>query len=196
MPEELAGLTTADPASAPEGGEPAAGGVDIEKIRQDAIAAANAAFEERFKGLQRVVAEKDTVNQTLQRQLDEMKLSTLGDEEREAELARRSDQELERLRAEVELLRLAPEYGAEMPVFQRLLAAPDAKTQLDLIREVLAARSAAPANQQEPAGGNAPAPVDPNNPASSSPGTGVFVEGVPMTDDMAERLLRSVSRMR
>lgn len=191
MPEDLAGLETIDTASAPEGDEPAAGVPDIEKIRQEAIAAAEAAFEERFKGLQRVIAEKDSVNSQLQRQLDEQKLAALDEEDREAELARREQAEIEKLRAEVELLRLAPEYGAELPLFQRLLAAPDAKAQLDLIREIRAA--VAPA--KEPDKGNpAPPPVDPNNPISSQP-AGVY-EGVPMTEEMAERLLRSSSRMR
>lgn len=195
MPEDLAGLELIDPASAPNGDEPAAGGLDIEKIRQEAIAAATAAFEDRFKGLQGVIGKKDTEIQTLQRQLDEQKLAALDEEEREAELERREQAEIDRLRAENELLRLAPDYGTELPIFQRLLAAPDAKTQLDLLREVLA-RSTEPTKSPEPKVDNDPAPVDLNNPITAQPGGGVFIDGAPMSEEMAERLLRSASRLR
>lgn len=191
MPEELAGLENPE-ASSPEG--TADGAPDIEKIRQEAMAAAQAVAEERFKGFQRVIAEKDTALQQLQRQYEEARLATLSEEEREAETARRSDQELERLRAENELLKLMPDYPDELPVFQRLLAAPDAKTQLELLRELRKAQ-AAPAIT--PAGGsNEPPAVDSNNPANGNPGSGVFIEGAQMTEEMAERLLRSTSRLR
>lgn len=191
MPEDLAGLENTDTASASD--TPAAGAPDIEKIRQEAIAAAEAAFNERAKGFQRLIAERESALRETQRQLEEARLASLSDDEREAEVQRRSDQELERLRAENELLKLMPDYPDELPVFQRLLAAPDAKTQLELLRELRAPK--APANP--PAGGsNEPPPVDPNNPASGTPGGGVFIEGTPMTDDLAERLLNSVSRIR
>jgi hypothetical protein len=190
VPEDLAGLDNPE-ASALEG--TAEGAPDIEKIRQEAMAAATAAAEERFKGFQRVIAEKDTALQRLQREYEEAKLSVLSEEEREAELARRSDQELDRLRAENELLKLMPDYPDELPVFQRLLAAPDAKTQLELLRELRKPLTTA----NTPAGGsNEPPAVDSNNPASGNPGSGVSIEGAQMTEEMAERLLRSSSRLR
>lgn len=193
MPE-LAGQEIDDLASAPEGDEPANAGLDIEKIRQEAIAAATAAMEERFKGLQGVIAKKDDELRTLRSQYEQAQLAALGDEEREAELARREQAELDRLRAENELLRLAPEYGTELPIFQRLLSASTAKDQLDLLREVMAPK--APASEQ-PAGGNAAPPaVDPNNPPSPAPAGGFVVDGVAMTDDLADRILNSARRLR
>lgn len=189
MPEDLAGLDPNDPASA---SEPAAVAPDIEKIRQEAIAAAEAAFNERAKGFQRLIAERDTALRDAQRQLDESRLASLSDDEREVEVQRRNDVEIERLRAENELLKLMPDYPDELPVFQRLLAAPDAKTQLEMLRELRAPK--APANQ--PAGGSTEPPaVDPNNPASGSLGGGVY-EGAPMTAELADRLLNSASRLR
>ena len=172
---------------------PATEALDIEKIKQEAIAAASAAFEDRIKGFQRLMAERDNAITNLSRQLEEARLSTLGEEEREAELARREQAEVERLRAENELLKLMPDFPDELPLFQRLLAAPDAKTQLELIRELR--KAAAPANPAPVDPGLNPAPVDPNNPASDTLAGGVY-QGVAMDDDLAERLLRSTSRMR
>jgi hypothetical protein len=187
---DLADQTLLDTAPA---GAPAAEGADIENKIQEAIKAANAAVEERIKGFQTLLNQRDTNIRGLTEQLEQVRLSSLDEDERTAELERREQAELERLRAENELLRLGPEYSRELPLFQRLIAAPTAKDQLDLIRELMTPTT--PANLT-PAAGNAPAPVDPNNPASGTPGGGVFLEGAPMDDDLAERVLRSVSRMR
>lgn len=187
MPEDLAGLPS--DAASPEGAAPA--DADIEKLRQE-FQAAQAAFEDRFKGLQRVIGTKDQTITDLQRALDEAKLASLPDDERQAEVQRREASELDRLRAENELLRLMPDFPDELPIFQRLLGASDAKAQLELIRELR--KPAAPATGAPAAPATEPAAVDHNNPASTLP-SGPIVDGASMTDDLAERVLRSVTRL-
>lgn len=172
---------------------PAEGALDIEKIQADAIAAANAAFEERFKGLQRVIAEKDRQATDLQRQIDEARLAALPDDDRQAEIARREASEMERLRAENELLKLMPDYGDVFSDFQRLLSAQDARSQLEFIRELK--KPVTPATAAPATSANEPAPVDPNNPASSLPSGIVASDGAVLSDDIAERILRSASRL-
>lgn len=191
MPENLAGQDP-NPAAPASDETPVDGGLDIEKIRQEAHAAAQAAFDERAKGFQRLLAERDNALAEARRLLDDAKLASLSEDERDAEVQRRSESELERLRAENELLKLMPEYPDELPVFQRLLAAQDAKTQLDLIRELR--KPAAPANPAPAAPAADPAPVDPNNPANPQSAV-ISSDGVVMTDELAERLLRSAARM-
>lgn len=187
MTEDLAGLQT-DPTS--PAGTPDAGAADIEKIRQEAIAKANADAEERIKGFQRLIAERDTRERELTRQLEEQRIAALPDSDREMELARRRDQEVDRLRAENELLKLMPEFPDVFPDFQRLLAASDSKAQLEFLRKLKQPQASTPPTQAP-----APASVDPNNPAGIESGL-ILSDGTPMSADLAERVLRSASRLR
>jgi hypothetical protein len=71
MEEQLAvqGGVTSDSASAPAAPSP-----EIEKVREE--------FESRFKGLQRVIAEKDEVLSKAQAELKELKTAGLSEDER------------------------------------------------------------------------------------------------------------------
>lgn len=198
MPEGLAGQ---DPLAAPPAlGEPGTSAPDIESIKAEIAAQLQAQLDakmnERVAGFQRLVSERDTEIRTLRGQLEEARLSALPDDEREEEESRKREEEFERLRAENELLRLMPEYPDELPLFQKLISAPDAKTQLSIIRELRTPATPAPAPAASEEDGLEPAPVDPNNPPRSEAEGLVLSDGTVMTDDLADRLLKSVPRLR
>lgn len=182
--------------------EPADPSVDIERLVGQAVAkamtAAQAQFDERAKGFQRIVAGRDLELKALRQENEELKTAGLSDDERAQFYASKYEQENAELRKQLELTRLASEFGDELPLYEQLLSAQSARDQMEILRQIRAG-SQAPA--QAPAAASA-APstpavpeVDLNNPPRVTP-TDAFLlpDGTPLTEQMADQILRSVSR--
>lgn len=143
-----------DPSS---GGAPAespaapAGSVDFDKFKTDLLDSVNKANDERFQGWQKTLSKRDEKLSKLEQVLEELKASTLSESEREQLTARGEQQELAALRAQNEVLRLATEYPEEVSLYQRILEAPTAKDQVEILREFKAqlAEAAKPKGDQE-----------------------------------------------
>jgi hypothetical protein len=189
MPDQLA--TSAGAAAASP--EPGTVSPEIEKIKTELASAFTAQINERVGGLQRVIAGKDETIKALGKELEEFKTAGLSEDEREQLQSRQLREENERLQSQLELERLGKDYGAELPIFQELLAASSAKDQLEMLRKL---RTPAAPVEQAPAAPAAPAvpDVDPNNPMRSAPTGVVLPDGRLMTDELADQILRSVDR--
>ena len=190
MNDTLAG----QPAGGASASAPANGSIDIEAFE----ARLTAQFDERFKGLQRVIAQKDDLLTAVTEELNQFKTAGLSEEEREQLESDKLRAENQRLMAQIELNELAGKYGDEMSSFQRLLAAPTAEEQLEIMREFRASALAAAAP-------SAPAAtvvedemdipdVDFNRPIRTVTSGQQLADGTYMTDELADRLLGSVSR--
>lgn len=185
MPDPLAGQGGTD-ASADA---PVLTAADIEKIKAEMTAS----FEERFKGMQRLVAERDDLLAARAAELEELKTAGLSDEEREQLEESKKDREIATLRSQLELQALAGEYGSEMPYFERLLKAPTAEDQLKAMREF--AQSFAPKAPVTPAAGEPEIPeVDLNRPGRQPLDGVVLPDGTVMNDAIADQILASAGR--
>lgn len=154
-------------------------------------------FEDRIKGFQRLVDEKDRALREAQSRLTDLQMSGMSEDER-AELEWNSLQaKVDQLQAENALLSLASEYPEEMPVFKNLLNASSPKEQLEAIRALRAAVKPAASAPENPEGGEPEIPdVDPNNPLARPSSGGPVFNGQQMDENWADRLLASVKRMR
>jgi hypothetical protein len=148
---------------------------EIEKLKAE--------YEERFKGMQRLISERERTLADLQRKQSDLELASLPDGERAIAMSRRADEELARLRAENELLKLRNEYPNEVPAFEKLLKATTPKDQLDILRELARGMAASDKAPEPP-------DVDPNNPMRT-PSEGAFGE---MTDELADRILKAAPK--
>ena len=126
-------------------------------------------------------------------------MSGMSEDEKSQMQWQQTNEELARLRQENALLSLGAEYPEELPEFRKILDASTPKEQLDLIRALRKQVAAAPSPQAPPAEGEPAIPqVDLNNPPASQnfdPKAPTY-NGQPMTEDWADRILRSVQRMR
>jgi hypothetical protein len=167
----------------------------------DIEARLTAKFDERFKGLQRVIAEKDEALKTRERELQEVRMSGMSQDEKDALEWETLQKENAELRQKAQLLELQSDYPDEMSYFKRILEGKSPKEQLDVLREMRKQQAQASVSQDPTAELETDVPdVDHNNPpavrepVSSSSGDGF--NGVPWTDELADRVLRSVKRMR
>jgi len=155
--------------------------------------------DERIKGFQRLLDEKERALATARQEANDLRMSGMSDDEK-AEMEWDTLQEqVSKLQAENALLQLASEYPEEMPVFRNLLTASTPKEQLEAIRALRAtvAASAAPKTQENPTEGEPEIPeVDPNNPPARPATAGPVWNGQVQSEDWADRILSSVKRMR
>lgn len=154
-------------------------------------------FEERAKGFQRALNEKETALQKAQREAQELRMSTMSEDEKAEAQWQQMETEVERLKRENALLQLAGEYPEEMPEFQKILNASSPKEQLDLIRALRKAQQATPTPPATPAEGTPDVPpVDLNNPTTyQNFGDGtVRYNGQPVTEEWADRVLKQFGR--
>lgn len=176
---------------APAATPPAPSADDIE-------ARLTAKFDERIKGFQRVIAEKDQALAAAQQEAQTLRMSGMSEDEK-AELEWTQLQEqVQKLQAENALLALQGEYPEEMPVFKQLLSADSPKAQLEAIRALRASvkASAAPSTQENPTEGEPEIPdVDPNNPRPAPVQPGAVFNGQVMDESIADRILASLKRM-
>jgi hypothetical protein len=185
--DDLAGLTAAT--EAPAETPPAESPVDIEAR----LAEVQRQFDERMKGFQRLIAEKDRAIETARQEAREAKLAGMSQAEIEEMEREEEESENDRLKAEIAILRLQQDYPDEVPLFRQILDAPSPEEQLKLIRQLRAAASSAqtPAPEPEP---EIP-PVDLNNPRATHSVSGSTFNGQPINEAWADRVLGSVQRM-
>lgn len=189
MPEVLAGQ---EPEGASAENPPVLSADDIEaRLTQK--------FDERIKGFQRVIAEKDAAVEAARREAQELRMSGMSEDEKAEVEWQELESQVSKLQAENALLALQSEYPDEMPVFRNLLNASTPKEQLDAIRALRTAQAAAQAAsnaQANPAEGEPDIPdVDPNNPSPQKGSSGAPSNGREMNDDLADRILGAFKRM-
>jgi hypothetical protein len=155
------------------------------------IEALNAKWEERFKGLQRVIAEKDTALSTYQAKLEETELATLSPDERFTRQQSKLAEENRRLRAQLEMQELRKDYGTEFDLYAGLLEKSTAKEQLDFAKAFIASLGKA-ATDGEP---NIP-DIDMNNPMRPAEDGIRLPDGSLMNEAIADRLLQAASARR
>ncbi len=179
MPDQLAAQGAGADAS---GKPPVAANPEIEKITTQ--------FEERLKGMQRVIAEKDTRLAEALARLDQLESAGLPPDEQLQRRERKLAEENQALRAQLELAQLRKEYGKEFDLYEGLLQKQTAKEQLEFAREFLA--TLAPKEPEKPAAPEVP-DVDLNNPMRR-PAEGVRLpDGTIMTEEIADRILSAFS---
>jgi DNA repair exonuclease SbcCD ATPase subunit len=167
---------------------------DIEKRLEQVKQELSQQFEERAKGFQRALNEKETALQKAQREAEELRMAGLSEDEKAEAEWQKLQSENARLQTEVQLLQLQSEYPEEMPEFRKILEASSPKEQLELIRALRRAQQAAPPPPANPAEGEPEVPpVDLNNPATH-PTFGndetVRYNGQPVTEEWADRVLK------
>lgn len=178
-------LAVQDGSTSASASAPAVAAPEIEKIREE--------FESRFKGLQRVIAEKDDLLSKTQTELKELKTAGLSEDERAQLHQKETAAQLEKLARENELLKLSRDYPDEMPVFEKLLQADSTKTQLETIREIRAAIAKAQAPDEKKESTEVP-DVNPTNPPRRDFGGVVMPDGTTLTDDIADRILKTFGK--
>ena len=189
--DQLAGLLDDADASAPAA--PVAPSVDIEKIKAEL----SADFDARISGFQsKVVAPRDEMIAALRAELDELKNAGLSEEERAQLDDQRKDREIEDLRAQLELKELGASYGEELPFYQRLISAASAEDQLKVLRELRTPVAPSTTADDKPVVPEA-SDINPNRPMRSNLGSIIrLADGTQMSDEIADRVLGSVDRMR
>jgi Skp family chaperone for outer membrane proteins len=194
MTDALAGLATGT--DAPADTPPATPAVDIEVKIAEVRQQLSSEFEDRIKGFQRLVSDKEKEAKRLQDELKEARMSGMTQDEKEALEWEQMQQENAQLKARMALLELQRDYPDEVPLFEQMLAASSPKDQLEMLRKLRSAQAnpAAPATPPTtPADGGVAPPVDPNNPRSAlpvaTPGS-PSVNGVPMTDELASQIFQ------
>lgn len=155
------------------------------------IEALNAKWEERFKGLQRVIADKDNLLSGLAQKLEETEQATLSPDERLTRQQTKLAEENRRLRAQLEMQALRKDYGAEFDLYSGLLEKATAKEQLDFAKAFIAGLSKTSTPTEE----TVEVPdVDMNNPMRQ-PTEGIRLpDGSLMNEAIADRLLQAASR--
>jgi|WetSurMetagenome_2_1015567.scaffolds.fasta_scaffold476350_2 hypothetical protein len=186
MPEDLAGL---DAITAPAldasvdtpAESPATDSVpDIEKVRTQ--------YEERIKGFQRLVSEREQELVRLREQEERARISALPDDERTAYERSRAEEELSRLRTENEVLRMGSKYQSVYDKYEALMRAKTVEEQFQLLDGWL--KPPAPsADADETEAHEKPAPVDKNNPVKQK---ATMVGDYQMDETIAKRLLSSI----
>lgn len=118
-----------------------------------------ALIEDRVKGFQRMVSEKDQTIADLQRQL---KTTSMSEEEREQLAAKERDEEREQLALENQLLKLGQQYPNEVAVVQKMLAGESVEDYVAALHEALK-----PANEVSKEPEQEVSDVDRNNPPAT-----------------------------
>jgi hypothetical protein len=186
MPDFVAGQPGDEGASAPA---PALTQADIDKLKAEL----EGQFDERAKGFQRLIAEREQAIEALRNEIEESRLAGMSEDEREALLITKKDRRIEELEAKLELQRLASSYGSEMPYFERLIGAESTEQQLQVMREF--AQTLAPAAPPPPTESEVEVPdVDLNRPMRRWDPTVTLPDGRVMNDALADQILGSIGR--
>lgn len=185
------GDTSQEPVAAP------VGTADLDKWRKEITDTLTGEFDTRFKGFQKILADRDSKVEELRTMLTELKTADLSDDER-AQLERESiEQERAALAAERELLSLQSDFPEETEIYRKVLEQPTAKDQISLLREWR--QAAAQQNQQpDPASddGGAQEPsnqsaIDPNNPAVQTTDGMDYDSQFESDPSLADKILRA-----
>lgn len=131
-------------------------------------------IEDRVKGFQRMVSDKDQTIADLQRQL---KTASMSEEEREQLVAQeRSDRE-EQLALENELLKLGQQYPTEVGIVQKMLAGQSVTDYVAALHEALK-----PATPPTPEPEQEVSDVDRNNPPATPLTSGSTADMITLPD--------------
>lgn len=152
----------------------------IEKVKAE--------YEERIKGFQRTLAERDRKLAEKEARERELKLASLPEDERYAAIQAEYEEKLRETQVELELMKLESKYGKAMPLYRKLISIGSIEDQLAYL-ETLAGGSQ---DSLEPEGLRPPA-VDSNPPSRSS---AAMVNGVRMDEALADRILKAVGKRR
>ena len=175
MTDEIAGSDNAFTVS--EDDSTGFAGSDIDSLK--------AQYEERLKGLQRVVSEKDKVIAERVKRERELELQALPPDERYSRLEEEYQRDLREARTELELIRLESKFGKAMPLYKKLIAMESIEDQLAYLDTVAGGVE----ETTEPSGSTKPATVD-RNPGDRASGRGVVMaDGRVMDDTFADRIL-------
>lgn len=188
MPDQLAGQTAADASATAPVELPA----DIETIIEARV---NALIEPRIQGFQRLLSSREEELSALRGELENERLGGLSEDERASILEQKKDQRIQELEARNELLQLGPQYGEEMPYFERLLGAGSAEDQLKVLREYADAKLAKANPQPVVDEAKVDVPdVDLNRPLRQpSRGGTTLPDGTQMNDSIADRILGAMT---
>lgn len=113
-------------------------------------------MDERVKGFQRIVQERDDRLVELERQL---KTASMSEEEREQLTAKEENEKMEQLALENQLLKLGQEYPNEVAIVQKMLAGESVSDYVAALHEALK-----PANAETSEPEQNVSDVDRNNP--------------------------------
>lgn len=150
-------------------------------------------MEERVKGFQRIVQERDDRLADLERQL---KTASMSEEEREQLAAKEKQEADEALRLENELLKLGQQYPDEVAVVQKMLAGQSVTDYVTALHEAMKATKA-PTPEPE----QAVSDVDRNNPpatpisAQAAEGMIRLPDGRLITREQGVELLKQASTL-
>jgi len=178
--ETLAGLELDLDAS--DLGSPEESGSDIEKVKAE--------YEDRIKGLQRLVSERDKKIAEREARERQLELAALPEDERISRIQQEYESRLRETQVELELLKLEGQYGSAMPAYRKLIAMDNVEDQLKFLATLAAG---AQESSTEPA--ERPGTVDRNNPRLGAD-TVITRDGVRMDEAIANRVLGAASKSR
>lgn len=173
---------------------PVSGGVpDLDSLSKSLVDQ----FDKRFSGFQSLVDRKiDGVN----RAVNELKTAGLSPEEREQFESGTRDEEMKRLITENAMLKLSKDQPEAVSLFSKIMEQESLEDQLAVIQEALGTKAA---DHVEQALADAGEPetqalgIDANNPPrTKSTGLGSYVDGQPMTAELADAILKGVGNQR
>jgi hypothetical protein len=172
--DEIAGLDNAFTVS--EDDSTGDAGSDIDTLK--------AQYEERIKGLQRVVSEKDKAIAERAKRERELELQALPPDERYSRLEEEYQKDLREARTELELMRLESRFTKAMPLYKKLVSMETVEAQLEYLESL--GGGVEESDSQE--SGVKPASVD-RNPANRIGRGTVMADGRVMDDTFADRVL-------
>lgn len=162
-----------------QGNKETAPSVDLSAL-QDALMAE---FDKRFSGVQSLL---DRRTSEFQSQLEELRTADLSPEDREEVLARKAQEEVERLKRENELLRLRKDFPEEVDLLSDFMEKSSLQEQLALLSGFRKAKAEEQAQGEPPQG--QPTPVDKNNPPRRQEVSLADMAGE-MTNELADSIL-------
>lgn len=181
--------------AAAEGAAAGTPGIDpkaiVSQILESLTPKINEMLDKRVAGFQKALSEKDAALTETQTKLREYEIAGLTEDERAQLSQKERDEEVERLRLENEVYRLAETHPRGAAIYRRLLE-PNltAAQQVALLEELLNPKPQSEATGAAPAAQTDTVPVDRNNPALTlDPSVQVLPGGEIMSDEVADRIL-------
>lgn len=150
-------------------------------------------MEERVKGFQRIISERDTKLADLERQL---KTASMSEEERAQLVASEEKERLEQLALENQLLRLGQQYPTEVAIVQKMLAGESVEDYVAALHEAMKVTKAPEKEPEQDV-----SDVDRNNPpatpvtASAGQDMVSLPDGRALTREAALEILKAASTL-
>ncbi len=150
-------------------------------------------IDERVKGFQRIISERDTRLADLERQL---KTASMSEEEREQLSLRERDEEREQLALENQLLKLGQQYPTEVGIVQKMLSGQSVEEYVAALHEAIAGLKA-PEKEPEQEVSDVDRNNPPTIPVAASAGADMITlpDGRVITREQGLALLREASSL-